>query len=468
MGIEPMRTVDAAWLHMDRPTNLMVVNTLVWTECPLDEAALLEVLHQRLLQRFRRFTQRVQDPTVTAGALSGPQWVDDPEFTLERHVHVAPLPAPGDEAALQLVISQIASGPMRADRPLWELHVLTGYGPGSALLLRIHHAIADGVALMQVVLSITDPVAAAEHAGALPVRYDDVRNLPFGALAAAAPGMTRAVGWVGDAAGAFSSQVLAALTDPHSVRELTGLARSDAAMLHKLGFGLAVERNRLQGPLVADKHLTWTRPAPLAQVKDVGRVTGRTVNDVMLAVIAGAFRRYFGEHESQVGEVVVIVPMNLRAAKAPLPSGLGNEFGLVFVPLPIGETDQKHRDARIKEAMDKIKTSREGVFVYTMLQVMGQIPRGMQHAWIDAFSGKATAVVTNINGPDHEVRLAGVAVGGAMTWVPGTGPVGLGLSIFSYAGQVAVGLASDAHLMPDPDLFLALLNDELDQLRRSD
>jgi diacylglycerol O-acyltransferase len=175
-------------------------------------------------------------------------------------------------------------------------------------------------------------------------------------------------------------------------------------------------------------------------------------------------RRYLLEHDALAEEVLVIVPVNLRPGGASLPAGLGNGFGLVFVPLPTGEPDPGRRQARVKALMDQIKSSREGVFVYAMLELMGQIPAAAQNAWIDAFAGKATAIVTNISGPRHRVQIAGTPITGMLGWVPVTGPLGLGFSIFSYAGQLRVGLASDAHLLPDHDHLLALLNEEVSAL----
>ena len=256
----------------------------------------------------------------------------------------------------------------------------------------------------------------------------------------------------------------AALADPRTAAGLAGVTRADAAMLGKLGFGLTAGRNRLQGPLVPGKQRAWTRPVPVEAVKTAGAVTGSTVNDLMLTAITSALRRYLLEHDALADEVIVIVPVDLRPAGAPLPAGLGNEFGLVFVRLPTGETDQDRRRARVKAQMDQIKSSREGVFVHTMLQWMGQLPAAVQNAWVDAFAGKATAIVTNVSGPRHRVQIAGTPVAGMAGWVPVTGPLGLGLSIVSYAGQLSVGLASDAHLVPDHDRLLALLDDEIGAL----
>ena len=161
---ERMDPVDVAWLHMDRPTNLMVVNTVLWFDVPVDQASVLQVFGERVVWRFRRFRQRVADPALTLAPWAAPEWVDDAGFALAEHVSRTRLPAPGDQRALQRAASDLAGRPLRKDRPLWELHLLDGYGDGGPLLLRTHHAIADGGALMQVLLSLADPPDAGEHA----------------------------------------------------------------------------------------------------------------------------------------------------------------------------------------------------------------------------------------------------------------------------------------------------------------
>jgi len=462
---ERMDPVDVAWLHMDRPTNLMVVNTVLWFDVPVDQALVLQVFRERVVSRFRRFRQRVADPALTLAPWGAPEWVDDPGFALPEHVSRTRLPAPGDQEALQRAVSELASRPLRKDRPLWELHLLEGYGDGGALLLRTHHAIADGGALMQVLLSLTDPLDAGEHTGVMAV-HDDTAGPPLlpGPGGRTARRAVAAAARATSAAGDLSAALRASLTDPRKAAELAGFARSDAAMLRKLAFGLTADRNRLQGSLAPGKQRTWTRPVPVEAVKAAGAATGSTVNDLMMAAITSALRRYLLEHGALAEEVLVIVPVNLRPAGASLPAGLGNEFGLVFVPLPTGEPDPGRRQARVKALMDQIKSSREGVFVHAMLELMGQIPAAAQNAWIDTFAGNATAIVTNISGPRHRVQIAGTPVTGMLGWVPVTGPLGLGLSIVSYAGQLRVGLASDAHLLPDHDHLLALLDEEVSAL----
>ena len=461
---ERMNPADVAWLHMDRPTNLMVVNTVLWFDMPVDQASVLQVFGERVVSRFRRFRQRVAEPALTLAPWAAPDWVDDADFALAGHVSRTRLPAPGDQRALQQTASDLAERPLRKDRPLWELHLLDGCGNGGALLLRTHHAIADGGALMQVLLALADPLDAGEHTGVLPV-HDDTAGPPLAGPGGRTAGRAIAAARrAGSAAGDLSAVLRAALDGPRRAAGLAGFARADAAMLGKLGFGLTAGRNLLQGPLVPGKQRAWTRPVPVEAVKAAGASTGSTVNDLMLTIITSALRRYLLEHDALAEEVIVIVPVDLRPAGAPLPAGLGNQFGLVFVRLPTGETDQGRRRARVKAQMDQVKSSREGVFVYTMLQQMGRLPAAVQNAWVDAFAGKATAIITNVSGPRHQIQIAGTPVAGMAGWVPVTGPLGLGLSIVSYAGQLSVGLASDTHLLPDCDRLLALLDEEVGTL----
>jgi diacylglycerol O-acyltransferase len=464
---EPMNPADAAWLHMDRPANPMVINILLWFDRPIDQASVMQVVQERVVARFRRFRQTAADPAVTLAPWAAPEWVDDPGFVLSEHVSPMRLPAPGGQEVLQRTASELASRPLRRDRPLWEMHLLDGYGEGSALLLRTHHAIADGVALVQVLLALTDPLDADEHVGVLRVHDDAGGPGPApGPAARAAQRAAAAARRATSAAGVLSAPLLGVLTDPGKVAELASLTRAEAAMVGKLGFGLTTDSNRLQGPLALRKQRAWTRAIALAAVKAAGRPTGSTVSDLMLTAITSALRRYLLEHHDLVPEVVVTVPVNLRLPDAPLSTGLGNEFGLAFVVLPTGERDPERRRARVKAQMDQVKTSREGAFVYTMLQLMGQLPASFQNAWIDAFARTATAVVTSVSGPRNRVQLAGTPLAGIAAWVPATGPIGLGLSIVSYAGQLTIGLVSDAQLLPDPGRLLALLDDELDSLRR--
>jgi WS/DGAT/MGAT family acyltransferase len=468
IGTEPMNPADAAWLHMDRPTNLMVVNMLLSFDRQVDLASVLQSFQSRVVPRFRRFRQLAADPAITLAPWAAPEWTDDPGFALTAHITSTRLPAPGDQRALHQAVSVLASRPLRTDRPLWELHLLDGYGEGSALLLRTHHAIADGVALMQVLLAMTDPLDGDGRTEALPVRDDTAGDQVLtgpGRAAGRAAGAARRGASIAES---LSAPLRAVLAHPGRAAELVSIARSEAAMLAKLGFSLIADRNLLQGALVPGKQRSSTRPVPVETLKAAGRATGSTVNDLVLAAITAALRRYLIEHDALVPEVLVIEPVNLRPAGAAVAAGLGNEFGTVVVTLPTGEADAARRRALIKAQMQQIKNSHEGAFSYTMLELMGQLPAGLEHAWLDAFSAPATAIVTNVAGPRHRLQLAGAPVSGITVWVPATGPVGLGFGAVSYAGQLTVAVSSDERLLPDHDRLVTLIDAELSALARPD
>jgi diacylglycerol O-acyltransferase / wax synthase len=169
MSRHRMNSADAAWFHMDRPTNLMVVNAVLWLEEPIDVERMRAILRERLVARFPRFRQLVVEPRADLGV---PSWEDDPRFDLDHHVHHVALPAPGGRRELQALAGDLMAKPLDRSKPLWEAHVIDGYEDGMALIARMHHCIADGIALTRVLLSLTDgqpdagltePEAADDH-----------------------------------------------------------------------------------------------------------------------------------------------------------------------------------------------------------------------------------------------------------------------------------------------------------------
>jgi WS/DGAT/MGAT family acyltransferase len=237
------------------------------------------------------------------------------------------------------------------------------------------------------------------------------------------------------------------------------------AMLHRLGFARADDDSPLRGPLSGRKQLSWSPAIPLEPVKEAGRRSGATVNDLALSAVAGALRRYLGDKGRDVERLTAVVPVNLRPLDQPMDPGRGNQFGLAFVPLPVAEPDPAARLAAVRAAMDTVKATGEGVVTAGALSVVGHTPMALEQWWLDLFAGRATAVVTNIAGPRSEVSLAGVPLRGFTAWVPSTGPVGVGLSICSYAGKLLLGVSVDEALVPDSEVLLRALDEEVAALR---
>jgi diacylglycerol O-acyltransferase len=196
---------------------------------------------------------------------------------------------------------------------------------------------------------------------------------------------------------------------------------------------------------------------PLDVVKQIGRVSGTTVNDVLLATLSAALGSYLVERGTPLPSVRVMVPVNLRPLDGPLPAELGNEFGFYFVDLPTGPMAPAERLAAMHAHVEEIKGSPEALVAFGVLAGLGAAPKVVEDLGVAFFGSKAVGVVTNVPGPREPVYLAGARVDGFIGWVPRGGDMGFGVSIFSYAGDVVVGFSTDAGLMPDPQRLRELM-----------
>jgi diacylglycerol O-acyltransferase / wax synthase len=446
-----MPSADAAWLRMDRPENLMVITSVLWFDRPLDPDRLRALLHERLVQVFPRYTQRV----VNGRRLGGPHWEDDESFELGLHVHHVALPAPGGRPELQAYVADLMSRPLDRAKPLWHAHLVDGYEGGSALVFRIHHCLADGVSLARVLLSLTD------EEGAPPPEIDgpwDDHRLRASALA----GPLRPAFAAGRAvAGTLAHEGIETLLHPRHARELASGAAGVARTLAKEVATLPDAKGPLHGPLRPGERVAWCEPVPLADVKAIAHTHGATVNDVLVSAVAGGLRRWLATHGGIDREIHAMVPFNLRPPGAPLPRELGNRFGLVLLALPLLEDDPLLRLQAVAQRMAAIKQSPEGAISYGFLSAIGRIPAAVESRLIDLFSSKATLVLTNVPGPRRPVWMAGARMEGVLVWAPCAGAVSMSVSVFSYDGAVTIGFMTDAGLVPDPGELVAEVQAEL-------
>jgi diacylglycerol O-acyltransferase / wax synthase len=462
-----MSSADAAWLHMDRPTNLMVINSVLIFERQLELERLKRTVRRRLVERYPRFRQRAVESRLP---LLAPSWQDDPDFALEHHIHHRALPAPGDVGALRELVGDLMATPLDRSRPLWNLYLVDGLGEGCALIARMHHCIADGIALGRVMLSLTDSTrragvasqeraAANGHAGG---ERDGAKA--GGALGALARELAGGASAGARAGRALARQGLEVAVHPRHGGELAGAVARDAGTLLKLVLTPADAASALKGDPGISRRVTWTEPIPLKLVKRTAHAHGATVNDVLLAAVSGALRHYLQQRGSDAPEIQALVPFNLRPLEEPVPRELGNRFGLVFLPLPVGTSGSYRRLVAVRQRMDAIKGSRDGPVSYGILGAVGHTPVGVEKRIVDMFSGKGTAVMTNVPGPRKTIYLAGVPIKTVLFWGPTSGHVGMSVAIFSYRGEVTVGLMADAKLVPDPDAIVAGLEAELNAL----
>lgn len=442
-----MRHADAAWLHMDRPTNLMVITSAMWFDEPLDASDLREVVQERLVDRYPRFSQRVvEGPT-------GPHWEDVPGFDTALHVHHLALPAPGDAAALQRAVADLMSQPLERSRPLWDLYLLDGYGNGCAILSRMHHAIADGIALTRVMMGLTDDAHGREALRFAPPSEERHPRPLEGTLRETAR----------FARGALH-EATETLLHPGHLADLAREGVADADALARMLLSPEERRHPLHGDLGLRQRAAWSSPISLARIRDVAHAREVTINDVLVACVAGAVREQLEREGEPPEDIHAMVPFNLRPLDQPLPRDLGNRFGLVILSLPVGVADTEERVAEAHRRMQRIKDSRQGAVSYGIIDAIGHLPTAVESRIVDLFSSKATMVLTNVPGPREPVFVAGARLRGVLGWAPCSGAVGMSVSIFSYDGDVTVGFMVNGRLVEDAGELVAAFERAVDEL----
>lgn len=412
---EPLTGNDVAWTRMDAPGQPMVVTIALLLERPLAEERLRATLRARLLEPLPRFRQRI----VVERGRHG--WLEDRPFDWNDHLERVRLPPPVDQRALEARIGRWAGEALPFDRPPWCCKLVENYGAGSALVFRVHHCIADGVALLRVFLALTD--RTPEGCSPPAERRDEAR------LAAK------------------TSKRLAPPSGPWA--RLRWGAVFGAALLRQLCLGPDA-RTALRGRLTGDKRVAWSRPVPLADITAIRRRLGGRVNDVMLAAVAGALGRYLrarGETRPALAQRL-LVPVNLRPYQEEI--RLGNEFGAILLDLPLGIADPVARLAAVRARMDRIKGTPEMLANRLILNVAGRLPAWIERRALRWFGLKATVVMTNVPGPEQPLYLAGAPVGRILAWAPQIAGMGVGVSVLSYAGAVTVGVATDSGAVADP------------------
>jgi WS/DGAT/MGAT family acyltransferase len=450
---EPLSSVDFAWLRMDDPTNLMHINGVLVLDQPVDLERLREIIERRLLV-IPRFRRRVVVPRK-----GRPYWEDDPDFDISHHVSRLALPDPGGDEELKRAIEGVISTQFDLSRPLWEFRLLDNFRGGSVILGRLHHCLGDGVALMLVLLSMTDRTAEADPT---------VPN-PFSSLYTRSQPGHLDLATIRRLAEEIMPDGMRLLLHPAEAfrsakRWLTGPVATGT--FGRLLLRRPDPRTVFKGPLGVPKKVSWSEPLPLAEVKAMGKALGGTVNDVLLSAMTGGLRYYLEQHGKPTVDLNfrAAMPVNLRTMENM--DQLGNQFGLIFLSLPVGIADPRERIAELGRRARSLKRSLEPVVVFRILDALGLVPEQIQRMVVSIFATKATAVMTNVPGPRETLYLAGKPIEDIFFWVPQAGRVGIGISICSYAGRVRLGVGSDAGLVPDPDVIVEGFHREFEALRQ--
>lgn len=442
---QPMDSVDHAWLRMENQNNLMMIGIVLLFEDKLDLERLRTILQDRLIDKHERFSQRiVHDP-------GNDYWQTDPDFSIDNHLVPIGFPHDGDKKALQTLASDLVSTPLARDKPLWCINEISHYDGGSVLVIRIHHCIADGMSLVRLVISLTDDCAD-------PASAELCMSKPTGG------------------AGTHHHESLRDLiSHPSHMIDVVRHGLSGAEELASITLRAGDPPTSLKGPLKGRKKLAWAEPFALQDVKRIGHSFHATVNDLLMAAATGALRHLLTSRGEDINGKTIhtAVPFNLRPVDAPIEQ-LGNQFGLVLVPLPIGVEDPLERLQAVKQGMEKLKRSYQAHVFFFLLQILGKGPSVLEQTALEVLSKKASVVMTNVPGPKQPLYLAGSRLKQPLAWVPQSGDIGIGLSILTYNDTVQFGFIADTNLVEDVDemavLFVQefrvleqLINEELHQ-----
>jgi WS/DGAT/MGAT family acyltransferase len=438
---ERMSPVDTTWLRMDRPANLMMIVAVWLLEGPVAPDKVEKQIADGFLS-YRRYRQKVEYTS------DGVFWRDDPNFDLAHHIKHVRLPGRGDKAALERFVGELASEPLDPNHPLWTEHIVEDYDGGAALIFRGHHAMADGMALMGVAMSLVD---GPTQRG----RRQEPASEEEGWLRTLTPVVS-----------AISASIVGAGLDlaRHPLRA-AGYLRDGAGVAGELAYLLTMKSDsatRFKGKLSGSKRVAWCEPLKLPEVQAVSRALGCSINDMLLSCVAGAMRRYLADKGDRTEgvEIRALVPIDLRE---PGDSELGNRFGILAVELPVGVEHPIERLMTVRQRMLALKASYEPSTTLGLFAALGYVPKIVQDQLLDLLASRATAVMTNVQGPTEPLTVAGSPLKQSLSWVPQTGDVGMGVSIFSYAGQVQFGLITDAALTPDPEALVSRFPEEFEK-----
>lgn len=494
---------DSLWLNMDTAENLMVIESVMWFDEPLDPAAVLTTLQDRMITPYPVFTWRPAPPESGIGL---DQWIADPEFRLEDHLTVHDTGATKGYDAIQAFLGARMSEPLPADRPLWQAHILNGEDV-SAIVMRFHHAIADGTALVRVLLDMTTDTPfgdSADHPeGTLEAQLEQaaadadetvprtglgqnpdnppIAPVPVPVERPASPGiqartvnvLSNLVTWplhLGAKATTSAAGLVQQLdSEAGSIAsKLAEQARGTADLVDTLLVGTGTHPDSLPfGRPGVTKSADWAPPYPLEDIKAVARTFGGTVNDVMMAALAGALRRYVMGRGEIPRDTTTMIPVNLRPWDAPLPEHLGNKFALVAFELPMSSPTPSARLAESKARMDVIKQGPEALLTFGLAHAIGSVGAvtgTVSRQMISFFGNKAFGVTTNVPGPTQKRYFAGKEMVGILGWVPGASQQTLGACIFSYNGNVRVGFKADDAVIPDVANLVAAFDEEMADL----
>ena len=456
MSSDRLTGLDASFLHLeDGAAHMHVAGVMIFEGSPPPYDDLLEAIERRL-GLVPRYRQRLAFVPLGQGR---PKWVDDPHLNLRYHVRSTALPAPGSEQQLKDLAGRVFAQQLDRDKPLWEIWLVEGLeGDRFAMLSKTHHALVDGVSgvdIMSVLFDTSADPAAPTDTGErwLP------RPLPSSVQLLGEALMERAT-----IPGELARTVRSVFRGPRRVAEGLRDAAVGVGAMAWAGLNPAptTPYNKSIGP---HRRYTWVR-ANLADLKAIKDELGGTVNDVVLATVAGALGKHLRRrgHNTDGLELKAMVPVSVRADVER--GALGNRVAAMMAPLPVWCQDAVARLDIVREELKGLKSGGQAVGAQVLTELSGFAPSTVmgQASRVMARQRFFNVVVTNVPGPQIPLYLAGRRMIDPFPMVPLAKNQGLGIALLSYAGRINFGLVGDFDVMYDLDDFADDIQDSLAEL----
>jgi WS/DGAT/MGAT family acyltransferase len=457
-----LTALDVSFLYLETPATPMHIGGVAifnppQTDEPFDYDALCDLVSRRIaaVPRYRQVVRWVP------GHLANPVWVDDEDFDISYHVRRSALPRPGSADQLRELVGRVQSRQLDRNRPLWEIYLVEGLADGQfAIITKTHHAMVDGVSAIDVGALILDDT---------PTPRPDL------------PSDT----WTPGPSPSGLSLVAGALADnlrrPSQVVDTLRSGLTDARTTAERALGtaagvLATVRTSLRpapsSPLnaqIGEQRRYGMAATALDDYKRVRKTHGGTVNDVVLATVAGALRTWLltrGESVTPATTVRAMVPVSVRTGEEA--TTLGNRVSAIFVDLPVGEPSPLMRLHRVSYAMKAHKDSGQSVGADALISLSGFAPPTI-HAAAARLAARMTrrlfnVVVTNVPGPQFALYAAGAQMSECYPVVPLAKEQAVTVGLTSYNGGVYYGLNADRDAMPDVDVLALCIEEALGEL----
>jgi diacylglycerol O-acyltransferase / wax synthase len=417
--------LDAAFLQVEDPENRMqLAGMLVFEGGPPSHAEFREAIADRVLS-LPRFRQRLH---LSPLGLTRARWTEDTAFDLDYHLSRVALPSPGGHDEIAAHIDQLTSAPLDLRRPVWEIGLVEGIQGGFGISLKVHHCMVDGLSIIDIFSAILAPDTPAPAPGS--VRRPAARPAPSGS-------------------GGTSTGT-----------SLLGRIRGASALV-----GQAPSSPFNRGPSGPTRRTAYTT-VPMSALHDVRHPYGTTVNNVVLAVVAGALRRYLERNDAMVDKLHAFVPVNRRSDDHR--GRLGNQIAMTYPALPVGEPDPEARLAQVVEAVTEAAAAGQAGTTAWLMGSLGLAPAPLARSLnrlIQFDAGMFNLTVTNVPGPPLPAYFLGRRLDTILGSTPLTRRHALTVAVLSYNGALTFSITTDPRRVPDGADLVQDIEDELALLR---